>query len=70
MSGKWYLGTRGSDPKPWDPWQWRELGPEGTLAALIDMGQWAKMGQHVRLEFLPDSVVDPEVKNVVGDQGA
>lgn len=66
MVGKWWLGSRGTNPRSWDQWSWTRLddasdhGP--SLDVLAKMAKWAAMGQHVRLEFVPD--------NVVGDQGA
>lgn len=67
MAGKWWMGTRGSNPRPWGEWHWKELeayGPANSpsLGDLAQLLKWAEMGQHVRLEFVPD--------NVVGDQGA
>lgn len=67
MSGKWWMGTRGSNPKPWDEWHWTELDlPVPTLVDMANMIKWARMGQHVRLEFVPDSVIDPEDKVTLG----
>lgn len=56
MLGKWWLGSRGTNPRPWDPWLWNELDPCANLLDLANMIKWAAQGQHVRLEFVPDSV--------------
>lgn len=64
MSGKWWMGTRGSNPKPWDEWRWTELEAYGSastpsLGDLANLIKWGQMGQHVRLEYVPDGVIDP-----------
>lgn len=56
MLGKWWLGTRGTNPRPWDEWSWTELQGDVELLTLQRLSALAAMGQHVRLEFVPDSV--------------
>lgn len=60
MEGTWYTAVRGTNSKPWDRWQWRDLEDGVTLEVLHDLKRWADMGQHVRLEFIPDGVGSPD----------
>lgn len=72
MAGKWFLGSRGTNPRLWDKWSWTELESYGTgntpsLGDLANLVKWAQQGQHVRLEFLPDgaygSLESPETSD-------
>lgn len=72
MNGKWYVGSRGTNAKPWAPWSWTALVGSPSLGTLGRVAAWAAQGQHVRLEFVPDGVFSPDLDlaNVVDDQGA
>ena len=64
MSGKWFLGSRGTRPRLWDKWSWTELESYGTancpsMDTLISLLKRAGQGQHVRLEYVPDGTYLP-----------
>jgi hypothetical protein len=54
--GQWALWTRGTNPRTYDPWIEATDGRGDNFGALlIDFMDWQRHGQHVRLEWVPNS---------------
>lgn len=53
--GKWALWTRGTNPLPYTPWLEATDGRTDMGELLTDFLDWQRSGQHVRLEWVPES---------------
>lgn len=52
--GKWWIGSRGTDPKPWTQWSYGHEPEPSFEIALKSFLTWQAQGQHVKLEWVPD----------------